>query len=54
VHFTDGVPGTRKRLATAEKYAGDFLIASECGFGRYPREAVPKVLQIHAELAGRG
>jgi hypothetical protein len=53
VHFTDGVPGTRKRLATAEKYAGDFLIATECGFGRYPADAVPKVLAVHAELAGR-
>jgi len=54
VHFTDGVPGTRKRLATAEKYVGDFLIATECGFGRYPPEAVLKVLAVHAELAGRG
>jgi len=54
VHFTDGVPGTRKRLATAEKYAGDFMIATECGFGRYPREEVPRVLQVQAELAGRG
>jgi len=54
VHFSDGVPGTRKRLATAEKYVGDFLIATECGFGRYPPEAVSKVLAVHAELAGRG
>jgi len=54
IHYTDGVPGTRKRLATAERYIGDFMIATECGFGRYPAEAVPKVLQVHAELAGRG
>jgi len=54
VHFTDGVPGTRKRLATAEQHVGDFLIATECGFGRYPPEAVSKVLAVHAELAGRG
>jgi hypothetical protein len=52
VHFTDGVAGTRRRLATAERYASDFLIATECGFGRYPAEAVSKVLDVHAELAG--
>jgi hypothetical protein len=52
VHFADGVAGTRRRLATAEKFASDFLIATECGFGRYPAEAIPKVLDVHAELAG--
>src|SRR5262249_26142385 len=54
VHFSDGVPGTRKRLATAEKYVGDFLIATECGFGRYPPEAVSKVLAGPARPAKRG
>jgi hypothetical protein len=52
VHFTDGIAGTRRRLATAEKYASNFLIATECGFGRYPAEAVKTVLDVHAELAG--
>jgi hypothetical protein len=52
VHFTDGVAGTRRRLATAEKYVDNFLIATECGFGRYPADAVKTVLDVHAELAG--
>src|SRR5664279_4280420 len=34
VHYTDGVAGTQKRLAVAEKYATQFSIATECGFGR--------------------
>ena len=34
VHYTDGVAGTRARLATAKKYAQGFSIGTECGFGR--------------------
>jgi len=50
VHDTDGVPGTRKRIAAAEKYIADFGIATECGFGRRPPETIPNLLQVHAEV----
>ena len=50
VHDTDGAPGTRKRIAAAEKYARDFGIATECGFGRRPPETIPNLLRIHAEV----
>jgi hypothetical protein len=52
VHYTDGVEGTRKRLAAAHKHAHDFGIATECGFGRRDPDTVPELLGIHAELAG--
>jgi hypothetical protein len=52
VHYTDGTAGTRRRIATAEKHLGDFLIATECGFGRRPPETIPQLLRIHAEVAG--
>jgi hypothetical protein len=52
VHHTDGVAGTRKRLATAEKFVTDFSIATECGFGRRRLETIPELLRIHAEVAG--
>lgn len=52
VHHTDGVAGTKKRLATAEKYVRDFSIATECGFGRRRPETIPELLRIHAEVAG--
>lgn len=52
VHYTDGVAGARKRLATAEKYVKDFSIATECGFGRRPPDTIPELLRIHAEVAG--
>ncbi len=54
VHHTDGVGGTRKRLVTAERYADDFLIATECGFGRRPPETIAGLLRIHAEVARAG
>jgi len=50
VHDSDGVQGTRKRLSVAEKYARDFGIATECGFGRRPPETIPNLLRIHAEV----
>jgi hypothetical protein len=50
LHDTDGAQGTRKRIAAAEKYARDFGIATECGFGRRPPETIPDLLRIHAEI----
>jgi hypothetical protein len=52
VHHTDGVAGTRKRMATAEKFVTDYSIATECGFGRRKPETIPELLRIHAEAAG--
>jgi len=52
VHFTDGVAGTRERLATAERHVKDFSIATECGFGRRDPKTIPELLRIHAEVAG--
>ena len=51
VHHTDGIAGTRRRLATAEKYVQNFAIATECGFGRRPVETIPELLRIHAAAA---
>ena len=51
VHYTDGVEGTKKRLANAKKYADGFSIATECGFGRRDPRTIPELLRIHAEVA---
>ena len=50
IHHTDGVEGTRRRMATAEKFVSDFGIATECGMGRRPPETFPELLRIHAEV----
>jgi hypothetical protein len=51
VHYTDGVEGTKQRLASARQFATDFSIATECGFGRRDPGTVPELLRIHAEVA---
>jgi hypothetical protein len=51
VHYTDGVDGTKQRLATAKKYAEKFSLATECGFGRRDPSTIPELLRIHAEVA---
>lgn len=50
VHYTDGVEGARRRMATAEKIVTDFAIATECGFGRCPADTIPELLHIHAQV----
>ena len=52
VHMTDGVDGTRPRIATAQRVIADFGVATECGFGRRPPETIPGLLLIHREVAG--
>ena len=49
VHPGDGIEGTRRRMAMAERFIKDFGIATECGFGRRPPETVPELLRVHAE-----
>lgn len=51
VHHTDGIEGTKRRLATAKKYVSDFSIATECGFGRRDPRTIPELLRIHAAVA---
>lgn len=49
VHDSDGVEGTRRRIAVAQKYVPEFGIGAECGFGRRPPEIIPGLLRVHAD-----
>ena len=51
VHYTDGIAGTTRRLATARRHASQFAVATECGFGRRDPQTIPELLRIHAEVA---
>jgi hypothetical protein len=51
VHLTDGVEGTAGRIATAKRVVSTFGVATECGMGRRPPDTIPRLLQIHAEVA---
>ncbi len=52
VHYTDGVEGTRRRLATGTQFCPEFWLATECGFGRRDPATIPDLLRIHCEVAG--
>jgi SAM-dependent methyltransferase len=47
VHHTDGVDGTRRRLAAARRFVSGFGVATECGWGRRPPATIPELLRIH-------
>jgi hypothetical protein len=51
VHFTDGIEGTKQRVAAARRRVGEFAIATECGFGRRDPKTIPELLRIHAAAA---
>ena len=51
VHHTEGLEGTLRRMATANKHARDFAIATECGLGRRPAQTLAELLRIHAQAA---
>jgi methionine synthase II (cobalamin-independent) len=51
IHAKDGVSGSRRRLATAARYAPPFGVATECGMARArTEETVKALLNIHAEI----
>jgi hypothetical protein len=51
VHHTDGADGTLRRMATARKHLANFLVGTECGFGRRAPDTIPRLLKIHAAAA---
>lgn len=51
VHYTDGVAGAARRMRAARRHCADFGIATECGLGRRPPDTIPRLLDIHVELA---
>jgi hypothetical protein len=50
VHSTDGLAGSRRRLAAASKFRTEFGIGTECGFGRRAPETIPALLALHRDL----
>ena len=51
VHLTDGLDGTRARIAAAQSAVGSFGIGTECGMGRRDPTTIPDLLAIHARVA---
>jgi hypothetical protein len=51
IHITDGVEGTKSRIAAAREVIQDFGVATECGFGRRPPETILQLLDLHNKVA---
>ena len=51
VHVTGGVDTSLGLLASAQRHATGFGVATECGFGRRPSESMPELLEIHRIIA---
>ena len=50
VHLSDGLPGARRRIASAEKVLTDFGVATECGWGRRDPETIPGLIALHRHI----
>jgi hypothetical protein len=46
----DGVPGLKRRYATASTYLPDFGVAMYCGFGRQPGADGMETMQNHERV----
>lgn len=53
VHHEDGVDGALRRASAAGAVVPAFGIATECGFGRGPRERTEPLLDLHNAIAER-
>lgn len=51
IHLTDGVEGTRCRMACADRIITDYGVATECGFGRRPANTILSLLDLHRAVA---
>jgi hypothetical protein len=51
IHATDGMDGTQRRIAAAQRWAPPFGVATECGLGRRSPESVPALLELHRAAA---
>jgi len=50
VHLSDGLPGARRRIGSAEKVLTDFGVATECGWGRRDPETIPGLIALHRRI----
>ncbi len=49
LHREDGVDGAIKRIKAAGSAVNSFGVATECGMGRGPRDAMEPLLELHAD-----
>lgn len=47
IHMSDGIEGAIRRINAAKHYCPDFGVATECGFGRRPKDSLEELMGIH-------
>jgi len=50
IHDSDGLPGTLRRVAAANRFIVDYGVATECGWGRRDPATVPALIALHEEV----
>jgi len=51
VHLSDGAAGARHRIQAALRFARDFGVATECGWGRRAPQTIPALIELHREVS---
>ena len=51
IHHTDGAQGANRRIDAAARHCHGFGVATECGFGRRPKDTLARLLEIHTEVS---
>ena len=51
VHLADGVDGAKRRIAAAKKFSPYFGVGWECGLRLFPEDTVPRMLELHKQVA---
>ena len=51
VHHADGIEGGARRMDVARRFATDFGVATECGWGRRAPATIGDLLRIHRDLS---
>lgn len=54
IHLSDGVAGTRQRIAAAQKFLDGFAVATECGLTHVPKDDLLPTWRLHAQIAEAG
>lgn len=51
VHLTDGLAGTRRRIAIARQLRSEFGVSTECGWGRRDANSIDALIELHKQVS---
>jgi SAM-dependent methyltransferase len=51
LHPSDGVAGAEARIVAAQRFVGDFGVATDCGWGRHRAQDVTALVELHRRVS---